>query len=66
MSYDISLVDPVTKETLIMDSPHQMRGGTYGSVSHTITDGGIARITLLARTESTASTVFQGQKAFLC
>ena len=29
MSYDISLVDPVTKETLIMDSPHQMRGGTY-------------------------------------
>lgn len=29
MSYDISLVDPVTKETLIIDSPHQMRGGTY-------------------------------------
>lgn len=29
MGYDISLVDPVTKETLIMDSPHQMRGGTY-------------------------------------
>lgn len=29
MSYDISLVDPVTKETLTMDAPHQMRGGTY-------------------------------------
>ena len=29
MSYDISLVDPVTKETLTMDAPHQMRGGIY-------------------------------------
>lgn len=29
MSYDISLCDPVTKETLTMDAPHQMRGGTY-------------------------------------
>lgn len=29
MSYDISLVDPVTRETLTMDAPHQMRGGTY-------------------------------------
>lgn len=29
MSYDISLVDPVTKETLQMDSPHQMKGGTF-------------------------------------
>lgn len=29
MSYDISLVDPVTKETLVTDVPHQMRGGTY-------------------------------------
>lgn len=29
MSYDISLVDPVTKETLELDSPHFMRGGTY-------------------------------------
>ena len=29
MSYDISLVDPVTKETLVADTPHQMRGGTY-------------------------------------
>lgn len=29
MSYDIDLIDPVTKETLQMDSPHQMRGGTY-------------------------------------
>ena len=29
MSYDISLVDPVTKETLVAETPHQMRGGTY-------------------------------------
>lgn len=29
MSYDISLCDPVTKEVLLLDSPHQMRGGTY-------------------------------------
>ncbi len=29
MSYDISLVDPVTKETLELDAPHQIRGGTY-------------------------------------
>lgn len=29
MSYDISLVHPVTKETLHLDSPHQMAGGTY-------------------------------------
>lgn len=29
MSYDISLRDPVTKETLCMGSPHQMKGGTY-------------------------------------
>lgn len=29
MSYDISLVDPVTKETLVADTTHQMRGGTY-------------------------------------
>lgn len=29
MSYDISLVDPVTKETLELDAPHFMRGGTY-------------------------------------
>jgi hypothetical protein len=29
MSYDISLVDPVTKETIQFDSPHDMRGGTY-------------------------------------
>lgn len=29
MSYGISLVDPVTKETLEMDSPHQMKGGTF-------------------------------------
>ena len=29
MSYDIYLADPVTRETLTMDAPHQMRGGTY-------------------------------------
>jgi len=29
MSYDIELVDPITKEVLQLDSPHQMKGGTY-------------------------------------
>ena len=29
MSYDISLKDPVTHKVLEVDSPHQMRGGTY-------------------------------------
>jgi hypothetical protein len=29
MSYSIALVDPVTRERLELDSPHQMRGGTY-------------------------------------
>ena len=29
MSYDISLIDPVTKQTLELDAPHHMRGGTY-------------------------------------
>jgi len=29
MSYDIDLVDPVTKEVLELDSPHQMTGGTF-------------------------------------
>lgn len=29
MSYDISLRDPVTKETVHFDSPHQMAGGIY-------------------------------------
>lgn len=29
MSYDICLVDPITKEPLHADTPHQMRGGTY-------------------------------------
>lgn len=29
MSYDISLKDPVTKETIYFDTPHQMRGGSY-------------------------------------
>lgn len=29
MSYDISLLDPVTKEVVELDNPHQMSGGTY-------------------------------------
>ena len=29
MSYDISLVDPVTKETLEVEAPHHLRGGNY-------------------------------------
>lgn len=29
MSYDIRLCDPVTHETLEVDSPHLMAGGTY-------------------------------------
>lgn len=29
MSYDISLCDPVTRETLHFDTPHQMKGGNY-------------------------------------
>lgn len=29
MSYDISLRDPVTNETIEFDSPHTMIGGTY-------------------------------------
>lgn len=29
MSYDISLRDPIRKETIHFDTPHQIRGGTY-------------------------------------
>lgn len=29
MSYDIQLVDPVTKTTLQLDVPHHLRGGIY-------------------------------------
>lgn len=29
MSYDISLREPVSGETVYFDSPHQMKGGTY-------------------------------------
>lgn len=29
MSYDIELVDPITRKTLELDEPHHMRGGTY-------------------------------------
>ncbi len=35
MSYDISLVDPVTKGELALDEPHQMKGGTYQVVGTT-------------------------------
>ena len=31
MSYDIYLKDPITKETIHFESPHQMSGGTYVS-----------------------------------
>ncbi len=29
MGYDITLKDPVTKDILTMDAPHQIKGGTY-------------------------------------
>lgn len=29
MSYDIQLVDPVTKLVIELDEPHQLKGGTY-------------------------------------
>ena len=29
MSFDLYLKDPVTHETLQLDEPHQMKGGTY-------------------------------------
>ncbi len=29
MSYDIELQDPITKAALVLDFPHQMKGGTY-------------------------------------
>ena len=29
MSYDIRLCDPVTMNSIQLDEPHQMRGGTY-------------------------------------
>lgn len=29
MSYDIELLDPVTREVLSADSPHQIKDGTY-------------------------------------
>ena len=29
MSYDIDLVDPISKEVLQVENPHFMRGGTY-------------------------------------
>lgn len=29
MSYDISLLDPITKQTIHFETPHVIRGGTY-------------------------------------
>jgi hypothetical protein len=29
MGWDLTLVDPVTKEELYEDTPHQIKGGTY-------------------------------------
>lgn len=29
MSYDVNLLDPVTKQVLTIETPHHMRGGTY-------------------------------------
>jgi hypothetical protein len=29
MSYDLELLDPVTRKVLVLDAPHHMRGGTY-------------------------------------
>lgn len=29
MSYDLSLTHPVTGDDLVLDSPHQMKGGTF-------------------------------------
>ncbi len=29
MSYDVQLIDPVTREVLEIDEPHLLRGGTY-------------------------------------
>lgn len=29
MSYDIDLINPVTKKVLHLDAPHNMKGGTY-------------------------------------
>jgi len=29
MSYDIELLDPITKKRIVFDSMHEMRGGTY-------------------------------------
>lgn len=31
MSYDIYLCDPITGQTIILDEPHFMRGGTYSA-----------------------------------
>ena len=41
MSYDIELIDPVTKESIELDEPHHMRGGTYalGGTIPSLKDG---------------------------
>lgn len=35
MSYDVSLLDPVTHRPLELDAPHHFRGGTYQVVGST-------------------------------
>ena len=43
MSYDISLHDPVMREVLYADMPHDMGGGTYcaaGRVELSVPGGG--------------------------
>lgn len=44
MNYDITLNDPVTHETLTMDAPRQMRGGTYAI-------GGTSRHRVISRSQ---------------
>lgn len=29
MSHNIELIDPITRQTILLDTPHQMRGGTF-------------------------------------
>lgn len=29
MSYDIKLIDPTSRQTIVFDAPHALRGGTY-------------------------------------
>lgn len=31
MSYDIRLLDPVTRKPILFDKPHDIKGGTYAA-----------------------------------